>query len=95
MQQAGDRGGVVMQKLFLFLLVLLGVWYVRKALGRAGEQAASHDRPVHSGGQTPHAENIRECHHCGVLIPESEGVMMNGDFFCSSEHAAAAGRRES
>lgn len=95
MQQAGNGVGVVMQKLFLFLLVLLGIWYVRKALRRGAQNEVAHDRPRPSAGAAPHTENIRECSYCSVLIPESEGIVVDGQFYCSPEHAAAQGKRGS
>ena len=77
-----------MQKLLLFLFVLYGIWYVRRhwlrADGEAGPAQPPHEAPV---------ETMRECRHCGLVVPESEGVQVGEAFYCSSEHAREAGRR--
>ncbi|MBS1209858.1 MAG: hypothetical protein H6R19_2256 [Proteobacteria bacterium] len=79
-----------MQKLFLFVLVLIGIWYVRRLLQRNAEKDAQ--QPAVRSEET-RSEAICECRHCGVLVPESEGLVADGEFFCSSEHARAAGRK--
>jgi uncharacterized protein len=33
------------------------------------------------------------CDHCGVHVPESEGVRQAGGFFCSEEHRRLGARR--
>jgi hypothetical protein len=33
------------------------------------------------------------CQHCGAYSPMSEGVMMQGRFYCGMEHAKAAGEK--
>jgi len=38
------------------------------------------------------SETVRECTQCGVLVPESEGVIVGDAFYCSTEHARLAGR---
>lgn len=82
-----------MQKLVLFILLLMGVWYVRR-LWAQGEKDASGARPE----TPPRSERMCECRSCGVLVPESEGMVADGEFFCSAEHArnhAAARKNES
>lgn len=87
--------GAVMQKLFLFLLVLLVIWYVRRALAGAQEireRASRHSEPEKAAAQS---EMMRECRQCGVLVPESEGVVVDGQFYCSTEHTPGhAGRAD-
>ena len=78
-----------MSKLFLFVLVLIGVWYVRRLLQQDSEKD---DQPV-SPSDVSHSEKICECRHCGVLVPESEGLIVDGMFFCSAEHARSAGQK--
>jgi uncharacterized protein len=72
---------------FLLLLVLLGVvWWAWKKRAAVPPPAARPD---------PLAENMVVCAHCGVLLPESDGVAADGQFYCSEAHrqAAEAGRR--
>lgn len=83
-----------MQKLLVFFLALIAVYYVRRWL--QGQSA----RPVpraDEAARTPaegHAEVMRECAHCGLLIPESEAVSAEGNSFCCAEHARLGASRE-
>lgn len=90
-----------MRNLLLFILFLVGLFFVRRALRRTlGGLGGRKDEGVGGGaggaaGSRPDAEAPREmleaeqmvaCAHCGLHVPESEGVRGNGAFFCSSEH---------
>ena len=84
--------GAVMQKLFVFLLILIAVWYVRRALAAAQESREHRaERPAPEASEVK-SEMMRECSQCGVLVPESEGLVVDGQFYCSPEHAHARGR---
>lgn len=77
-----------MRNLLIFVLVLIVIWWVRRALARPrGDGTDGGARGRHEPGAraiTP--ERMVECAHCGVHIPESEGVREGGHFFCSDEH---------
>lgn len=75
-----------MRNLLLFLLILIGVYYLRRLLAAESKnddpsQAASAPLPQRE------AEQVVPCAHCGLLVPASEGVESQGQFFCSPEHA--------
>lgn len=36
---------------------------------------------------------ILTCKHCGAFAPLTEGVMVEGRFYCSKAHAQASGER--
>ncbi len=90
-----------MRNLLLFILFLVGLFFVRRALRRTlggfggrkddraegGFDGATGARP---GAEAPRemleAEQMVACAHCGLHVPESEGVRGNGAFFCSDEH---------
>lgn len=76
-----------MRNLILFLLVLVGIWWVRRALGRArtAKQAPKAEAAKGRAGATS-MERVLECAHCGVHVPESEGVSVEGRFYCSEAH---------
>jgi hypothetical protein len=38
-------------------------------------------------------ENVIACLHCKAFAPQSEGVMIQGRFYCQNQHAVAAGER--
>jgi uncharacterized protein len=75
--------------LFLALVVLAGVWLVRRALG--GGAAA--------GGPPPRAaEDLVRCAQCGLLLPRAEARVAGGATYCSarcSEDHARRGPRAS
>jgi uncharacterized protein len=34
-------------------------------------------------------EDMVRCAHCGVHLPKSESILVDGNFFCSAEHRNA------
>lgn len=76
-----------MQRLVLFILVLVVIYYVRRWLQRGGRSTAAEQIPA----QPAEAELMCECAQCGLLVPESEAVRSGERFFCSPEHARQAG----
>lgn len=83
-----------MQKLLLFIAVLVGVFYVRKYLQRmANPPRRAAPDTARRQPDAIEAETMRECAHCGVLVPPSESVTEGDACFCCAEHARA-GRAE-
>lgn len=85
-----------MRNLLLFILLLVAIWWVRRALKnlRGGGRGAPH-----ASGQAgkPRAlgepEPMLACDQCGVHVPESEGVREADAFFCCEEHRRQFVRR--
>lgn len=74
--------------LLRILLILLAVVVLGRFLGRFLRH-----RPVPKKRPRAHtAEDMVRCAHCGVYLPQSESVFLDGAFYCSPEHGAA-GRR--
>ncbi|HUQ75483.1 MAG TPA: PP0621 family protein [Burkholderiales bacterium] len=65
--------------LVLILLVVVGVWLVRRALRRA---ARSDDAPKPAA-----SEELVRCAHCSLLLPRAEARQAGGAIYCSEEHA--------
>jgi uncharacterized protein len=63
--------------LVLIVLIVLGVWLVRRALRRLRQ-----DTPP----AIKEAELVR-CAHCGVHLPRAEARQAEGALYCSEEHA--------
>ena len=64
--------------LVLILIVVLAVWFMRRALRRAeGEAAAPAERTT---------DELVRCVQCGVLLPRAEARMSAGALYCSEEH---------
>lgn len=69
-----------MGRLLLFLLVLFGIWWLRRKFARD-------DRPEPPPRARERAvEAMRACAHCGVHVPESEALIDGAHAFCSDQH---------
>ena len=77
-----------MRNLLIFILILVVVWWVRRALSRPG--GGSRGR---GGRRGDDAEVMLACEQCGVHVPESEGVRDGRAFFCCEEHRRLGVRR--
>jgi uncharacterized protein len=63
--------------LVLIVLVVLAVWFIRRALRRLQPG----DKPL-----VKESDLVR-CAHCGVHLPRSEARQAEGILYCSEEHA--------
>ncbi|HEY1057908.1 MAG TPA: PP0621 family protein [Limnobacter sp.] len=79
--------------LFLVVLALLG-WVFFKSWQRKqlGDKPTGNPQQKQGLGRNP-VDNILPCKHCGAYSPMHEGVMMQGRFYCSFDHAKAAGEK--
>ncbi|MCB1906985.1 MAG: hypothetical protein KDH15_06415 [Rhodocyclaceae bacterium] len=69
-----------MRTLILFLLLLAGIYFVRRVFVRTSDRLRKRQsRPA--GG-----ERMVACAHCGVHVPESEALIVDGIGYCSPEH---------
>lgn len=79
--------GRAVRNLLIFILVLIVIWWVRRALHRPTGGGGSFGT---RGGARDEAadgpERMLACAHCGVHVPESEGVRDGEAFFCSEDH---------
>lgn len=83
-----------MRNILLFILFLVGLFYVRRFLrskSKPGGSPAGGSPEGFSAQREPQprrieAEPMVACAHCGVHVPESEGVTAGGHFYCSQEH---------
>ncbi len=75
-------GGSLMSKFFLLLVVCYLIFrLVRWLQPKPGQREAGTAQTAPDKDET-----FQACTHCGVLVPESEGVRVAGRFFCSPEH---------
>lgn len=63
--------------LVLIVLVVLAVWFIRRALRRLQPG----DKPLVKEGE------LVRCAHCGVHLPRSEARQAEGVLYCSEDHA--------
>jgi uncharacterized protein len=67
--------------LVLLLLVLAGVWLVKRALRNAARQD-QRNAPASKA-----SEELVRCAHCGLLLPRGEARQAGGAIYCSEEHS--------
>lgn len=70
-----------MSKLLLFVLVLVGVYLVRRAMSKSTTQSQGQTPP-----RGPQVERMVECAQCGVHIPEGEALQEGGQSYCCEAH---------
>jgi uncharacterized protein len=68
--------------LVLIVLVLAGVWLVKRALRNAARTDEAGQRPAARA-----SEELVRCAHCGLLLPRGEARQAGGAIYCSEEHA--------
>jgi uncharacterized protein len=86
--------GPSVRNLLIFILVLIVIWWVRRALHRpTGGAGASGARSRARDEALDGPERMLACAHCGVHVPESEGVLEGEVFFCSEDHRRLGVRR--
>lgn len=74
-----------MRNILLFILLLIVVWWARRSLQEfQARRAASRRKPKADEKALP--EQVRPCAHCGLHVPESEGVDSAGRFYCCDAH---------
>lgn len=78
----------VLRYLFLLLVLLAAIWWIRGALARfdRDDEPAPRSR---SRARPAVAERMLECSHCGLIVPESEGVREQEQFYCCAAHRSA------
>ena len=72
-----------MRLLILLLLIVVGVWLVRRAMHRIAQREKGTD----TAPKTQAAEELVRCAHCGLLLPRGEARQVAGAIYCSEEHA--------
>ena len=70
-----------MGRIFFFVLLALAVYIAWKWLQRASLTQAEQSRPRDTSAQV-----MVSCAHCGLHVPQSDSLAMDGRYFCSDEH---------
>lgn len=88
-----------MGKAIFWISIFIGALVVTRILARkaAQREASDNQNPPKSTQQAPinHAEKMLQCEHCGVHLPGSEAVTIEGHVWCSREHANQGVRQHS
>lgn len=70
-----------MGKIVFLVIIAALVWVLFKGLGKKpSERSARGEQAPQDRGQV--AEKMVKCHRCGVLMPESDSMMLDGNVSC-------------
>lgn len=73
---------------FVIVLAVLTVWRIANARAAGRQQrAAAPGGPAPRPARDGKAEAMVRCAHCGIHLPRSEALLMQGRTWCSPEHA--------
>ena len=82
-----------MRNLALFILFLIGLFYVRRALrgglGQGGRKPAGdapEGAPATPRSEVQDFEQMVACAHCGVHLPRDEAITIDARHYCCAEH---------
>lgn len=78
--------------LIILGLIALGLWILRKALGRPDANKASGASDAKPAGaakkkKDPPALDLIACGHCGLHLPRTEAIWRADQPFCCEDHA--------
>jgi len=85
-------------KLIFWAVVIVAVLLVLRILAQQQRKQAAEPRAssLPRRGTPPpvdQPETMVSCAHCGIHMPRSEALLINGQTWCSSEHAKLGQRR--
>jgi len=85
-------------KLIFWAVVIVAVLLVLRILALQQQKQAAEPRaePLPRRSKAPpvnQPESMVSCAHCGIHMPRSEALLINGQTWCSSEHAKLGQRR--
>lgn len=80
-----------MGKLIFWAIVIVVVLLVARILARqhakSTEAPQAGSLPRQSATPVDQAESMVRCAHCGIHMPRSDALLIDGQTWCSSEHA--------
>jgi cbb3-type cytochrome oxidase subunit 3 len=79
-----------MARILFFLVLAALAWIVYKSWKRKQLDQSPESKPL-PGKQQQVA--IMSCKHCGAFSPLTEGIMIEGRYYCNKDHALAEGEK--
>lgn len=80
-----------MGKLIFWAIAIVVVLLVARILARQHAKSAAAPQadslPRKSATPVDQPESMVRCAHCGIHMPRSDALLVNGQTWCSSEHA--------
>nr|WP_286206692.1 PP0621 family protein [Thauera linaloolentis] len=80
--------------MLILILVVAGIWWIQRVMARIKEKSARSRGKGKGGKAADTPERMLECAHCGVNVPESDGVRDGERFYCSAAHRLAGPRAD-
>lgn len=62
--------------IFIIVIVALVYWLIK-----------SYGRQVRKEDETPKNQDMVSCAQCGINLPKSEGLFVDGKYYCSAAHS--------
>lgn len=82
-----------MGKLLFWVVVIVAVLLIARVLARQAARRNAPSAPAAPPARAvPTSPMMTRCAHCGIHLPRAEAVMINGQTWCSEEHAKAGAR---
>lgn len=72
---------------FFAILVILTVWRMINSRQQGNKTPPPAQKSGQKGAQNLPADPLVRCAHCGIHLPRSEALQVNGQTWCSQEHA--------
>ncbi|MBV6306260.1 hypothetical protein KVP10_15315 [Candidimonas humi] len=84
-----------MGKVLIWVLLILGGMLLARILSQnnARQQSRPRQAPPRPTPAVRAPEAMVRCAHCGIHLPRSEAVLMQGQTWCSAEHAKLGVRK--
>ena len=76
-----------MSKFLLLILAVVAAWWLIRRL--RGKDRAGDAPDAAAPGPAP--EQMVNCSHCGLYLPQNEALVEGDKFFCCAEHRRRAG----
>lgn len=79
-----------MGKLLFWIVLIIAVLFVARIAARMAAARQEGDPPKARNPPPPAKlapESMVRCAHCGIHLPRSEAVLLNGHTWCGTEHA--------
>ena len=66
-----------MSRLILIIVIIALIYWLLK----------SYSRKAHKQDEPPKTQDMVSCAHCGIHLPKSESVLLEGKYYCSTAHS--------
>ena len=70
-----------MGKIVFLVIIAVVIWVLFKGLGKKDSKSSERNAQKPADDSNV-AERMVKCHRCGVLMPESESMMLDGNMSC-------------